>query len=485
MMRNFNLSSPEDQEATPYWTALQEMAHKLPTRLQAPSGSCEDPQLVKLLGPTYRYYDLSMVPALEAAQLEAEALAAQAVGAAGCYFMTTGSSGSAKAATTALAAAAYGRGRVAVTGNAHISPMNALGTLGADITVVTPEIVQRFGVTTIVTPAALEAAIAVGNIGGVFYSSPSYNGVLGDLGAVLALCKRHKIPTVVDISWAGEGLFSAELAARSALRLGACVVVCSPHKSQGAPGQASYFFLNHDSLISRWEVEDAVQQERSTSKSSVWLAALDIVRRNAVFNTDRGIQENLRVLGEVLPWLPEGMFVDWKAMGSAIAPGTVPYRITLDTTQLGYRGSELAKHLRDNLGVHVAQGNYNNVVVGVGVGEGETLKRGLVTMARFFKSLPSRRPLDPSSFPPLEMPGGEFDLGTARGRRVPVLLSEAVGRRAGHHVGAYPPGQAALIKGQTITQGHVDYFGAIHRSNGELYGGPKSLMKQGGMLVFA
>jgi hypothetical protein len=481
----FNRSAMADpQRRAPYWETLEEWAPRLGINLQAPSGRISDPALLRLLGRQYRYYDLSVVPALTAAQREAEDLTAQAVGAEACYFMTTGASGSAKATAYAIWDVVRAKGlEVLVTGNAHISPYNALARAGARIGVEAPEVVQHLNVATIVTPEAIEARLRLGGIGAVFYSSPTYNGVQGDLEAVAEICMRYEVILVVDAAWGGEWLFSASRE-KSPLRPGVSAVVCSPHKSQGAPGGSSWLFLNRDSLLPRWVLEQAVQDERTTSQSSLALAALDIARRHAVFHTDQGIEENRAALERYLPALPEGMYVDWRAMGSTIAPDVIPGRVTLDTTGLGYSGSWLAQRLREDWGVHVAQGNPSTIVFGVGVGEGKALKKGLVTMGRFFRSLPHRPPLDRSSVPQLVMVSGRYDLSKAWGEMMPVPLEQALGRRVAHFTGIYPPGQALQVKGEELNEQRLDYFSRTLAEGGRLYGGPESLMSQHKVVVY-
>lgn len=480
------------QEETPYWTALQEQAGRLQHRLQAPghAGSL-DGAFVDLLGAQWAHYDVSVVHGLDVALpgqaaplAQAERLAADAVGAAACAFLTTGASGVAKALTSALVDVARGR-RILVARNAHISVIHELDGRGALVEILPVEM-HPLGMATVLDPAVLRRALAKGDVGGVWVSTPCYEGVLGATGECIEAANAAGVPVVVDGSWASELPFSG-LDDQNPIRLGADAVVGSPHKTLRAPGQVAWAFLGKSGRIPLDVFEAATTRNKSTSKSSLLIAGLDLCRHDAVHNADAGIRANRAAVEECRGWLPQGMLVDWdeeRRAGRTIAPSSIPYRMTFRTWETGYTGYELATRLREQYGVQVAQPNYLYLSMGTGVGRPDTIRAACEAMRSLLTELPHRSALDPDDLPGLTLSTALVDFGEARGDIERVPLEEAVGRRLVHPIGAYPPGLALKAPTETLDATTAEYLTVVKGNGATLYGTPGSLLSAGLVAVY-
>lgn len=499
-MRNQESHSLASQARTPYWDALRSTAPQLTVRTQAPGHNGKLPaEFQELLGENFALYDVSVVKGLDvplpgqvSALVEAERLAAEATGAESVQFVTTGASGPAGGIASALVQIEQEREensrRILVARNAHISVIHAFSRGRARVEFLPVEVHPQLGMGTVLDPAILEAALDEGDVGAVWVTTPCYEGVLGDVETYVSLAHDHGVPIVVDNAWGSEMPFSDRLGP-SPLELGADAVIGSPHKVEAAPGQCAWVYLGKDSLFSDTDkdiLNQSILAYKTTSKSSVFLAALDLCRWWAHFNADAGIQANLRAVEECREWLPEGILVDWnqeRRAGRTLAPSNIPYRMTLATWKLGYTGYDVAR-LLEARGVQVAQANLRYLFMGAGVGHPETIRAAVGTFASVMETLEERRPLDLDSLPNLVLQRATVDFGTVpRGVEL-VELRDAVGRKLAHPLGAYPPGFAIRTKTETLDEDTYRYLATVRANGGTLFGGNPETLGRGMVRVY-
>lgn len=490
-MRKIFQSSPAKRQAEmPYVAALSEQASHLPVRGQAPGHHGDLPgEFERLLGEQFAHVDLSVVKGLDVSLhgrptplVQAEQLLADAVEAKAATFFTSGATAAASALTSALLEVARGR-KIAVARNAHVSVINTLTAAGAAVVFLPVEVHPILGMATVLDPGLLEAILANGDIGGVLITSPCYEGVLADIATCIRICHGQPVPVpvVVDNSWGSEMPFS-DLLGESPLALGADAVVGSPHKTLRAPGQAAWAFLGKASLIPLEVFEIAALRHKTTSKSSIFLGALDLCRRWSFFNASPGIERNLEAVDAYSRLLPAGMLVDWRQErrdGRTIAPASIPYRMTIETWKLGYTGYEVAELLRKR-GVQVAQANIMYLFVGTGVDAPETIKALLEAVASVLETLPHRAPLDPNRLPKLRLTQASVDFNRQRHASAETVpLKKAVGRPLADPLGAYPPGFEIKVRGEVLDEHTAEYLDAVVSAGGTVYGGSPRLHEQG------
>lgn len=211
----------------------------------------------------------------------ARQLAAEAWDARTTWFLTNGASQGNRMAMQALSVLGD---RVLVQRSCHSSVYDGLVMSGATPEYLFPESDPDHGVAHGITAAAAERALADAAAAGAPFAalvmvSPSYYGVVADIPAVAAACRRYGAALIVDGSWGAHFGFHADLP-ESPTRQGADVVLSSIHKLGGSLTQTAFLHLceTQHAAVLEPAIDAAYRLTESTSLNSLLLASLDIAR---------------------------------------------------------------------------------------------------------------------------------------------------------------------------------------------------------------
>lgn len=208
---------------------------------------------------------------------EAQELAAQAFGAKKTFFLLNGST----AGNLALAMGLTKKGQKIITNrNCHRSILTGMIISGAEPLWLIPNRFEEWGIWGNVSPESVEEMLkSHDNVGMVWITNPTYEGVVSDIKSISAVCKRFGVPLIVDEAHACLWNFNKHLPT-PALQLGADAVVHSLHKTGGSMSQSSMLHIAENSLIDVDAVEKALKLLHTTSPSLMLLASLDAARAN-------------------------------------------------------------------------------------------------------------------------------------------------------------------------------------------------------------
>ena len=109
------------------------------------------------------------------------------------------------------------------------------------------------------------------SIRAVILTSPTYEGVLSNIGAIAAHCHAHEIPLIVDEAHGAHlGLFSGTGFPAGALSCGADLVIQSPHKTLPSLTQTAWLHLRGDRISSwlPWTPVQACWKRKGTACSA-------------------------------------------------------------------------------------------------------------------------------------------------------------------------------------------------------------------------
>src|SRR5918997_594911 len=273
------------QPTAPYLDAVWGYAFRGSTRFHVPGhkgGAGADPGLRTALGETALMVDvpadihgIDLGPSPTPYQ-RAEALMAEAHGAARSWFLTNGATQGNHALTLTLAPLGA---PVVVQRNSHASVVDGLVLSGGIPTYVAPEYEDELGMAHGVTPESLAAAIAkAGAPRAVFIVSPTYYGMAADVEACAAVCHAAGVPLIVDQAWGPHFGFHPDLPP-SALLLGADAVITSTHKIVGSLTQSAMLHVARSGRVDPENLARMVRLTRSTSPSALLMSSLDAARR--------------------------------------------------------------------------------------------------------------------------------------------------------------------------------------------------------------
>lgn len=362
----------------------------------------------------------------------AEQLWAQRLGFDSCLFLTGGST---QGIHTGLALLAGAEGSVALDRASHRSAYHAMALLG-----LRPHYLGRRwraaeGVLGPVEPEELDRLLSAHpEVKTACITSPTYYGVLSDIPALAAVCRRHGARLMVDGAHGAHLPWLGDADARAA-----DVVVMSTHKTLPAPGQTALLLANGMGLA---ELQRMGAVYGSSSPSYLMMGALDVLRdymERMGHAEYRRVAERTAGLRRTLPALTE--------QGG----------LRLDPTRLVVRcrdGLDTAHRLRER-GIYPEMADVSHLVfiLTCADSDGE-----LEQLAAVLGGLPPPEGGRPHPAPP-PLPRQILSPRQALfAPREQVPLEQSVGRVCAGQIAPYPPGIPVLAPGEQVDKKHLVYL---------------------------
>jgi lysine decarboxylase len=479
---------PAEQPAAPYLEAVSAYGQRGSTRFHVPGhkgGEGADPGLRSAIGIEALLLDIpqdiegidlgpSPTPYQRAEQLAAEAYDAQR-----CWFLTNGATQGNHA--LALALAPLGT-RVLMQRNSHASLIDGLVLSGGLPSFVAPAYDAELGMAHGVEPEALEAALARAAADGgppvraVFLVSPTYYGMVADVGGCAEVVHRAGLPLIVDCAWGAHFGFHAQLPA-SPLELGVDAMLASTHKIVGSLTQSAMLLLGAGGRVDGDAIARAVRLVRSTSPSALLMASLDAARRQLAVHGEVLLHRTLAVAArarEAIDAVPGCTVVGERLIGSFGIVGWDPLRIVVDVRGTGRTGYEVAAELRGSHDIHVELATHATVVLVLGIAQptaaleafAEDLGDCVQRIARDGDGDGQVLRQPPAPEHETVVPPREAFLGNSEA----VPVDQAIGRISCESIAGYPPGIPTLLPGERVTAAVVDYLRALNAAGARLHG---------------
>ncbi len=413
------------------------LAPELRELLRQAPGSWDLPELAAIGGP------LDMEGAVAASQ----ASSARLCGCDRCWFGVNGASGLLQAALLAMAAPGE---RVLLPRNLHRSLLHGC-VLGRLRPVVFD--LPFDPATGLWQPPRADQLRRLldraGPLAGVVLVHPSYQGLAGDLPALVDLVHRRGLPVLVDEAhgahFGGPGLPGTALAA------GADLVVQSLHKAAGGLAQSAALMLQGARLPAA-AVERSLLWLQTSSPSALLLAssAAALAHRHSPAG-ERQLRDALAIAAQLRARL--------LAAGLPLVSNQDPLRLVLHTAALGLSGPAADTWLQQQ-GVTAELPEPGCLTFCLGIIPPRGVGRRLPIQLRRLRDALGGEPLPPFRRPPLP-PMAEPELDVEVAWRAPwtvVPLEQAAGRLAAEPICPYPPGIPLLIPGERIDPGRVDWL---------------------------
>lgn len=281
-------------------------------------------------------------------------------------------------------------------------------------------------------------------------TSPTYEGVVSDIAAMADAVHAVGATLLVDEAHGAHFGFSP-LFPRSAVTLGADVVVQSLHKTLPSPTQTGVVHRCSD----RVDAEQLAYQlavYQTSSPSYLLLCGADrclrllTARREMLF---AAYERRLTAFRErVKPWLCP---IDGDA-GKLLIPCE--------------NGDALAARLRQEFRIETEMSGQHHVLAMTSVADTDEGFDRLANALERLRPTASAKALPPPPLPPQAMwPCEAADKPYER-----VSLTEAIGRVAAREVYAYPPGIPLLLAGETLTDALAAHLLALQTEGVELHG---------------
>lgn len=278
----------------------------------------------------------------------------------------------------------------------------------------------------------------------VFLTSPDYYGVLADIPAISAVCRKKGVPLLVDNAHGTHLAFLKEN--RHPLFLGASATACSAHKTLPVLTGGAWLNLAEPTFVA--DAKHAMSLFGSTSPSYPIMASLDIARawvQNSGYTAFAELEERVATIRELAARLgipaPEGE--------------CDPIRLTLRTLEAGITGTNAAAHFR-NCGVESEYADTAQVVlIATPFNNESDFKRveNAICTLPLGKEMSGTLPALPS-LPPMLLTPREALFSTSE----QVSLAQSVGRIAAETACPCPPGVPIVMPGEKITDEIAEFL---------------------------
>ena len=453
----------ERQRSAPVYEALERFRRQrvVPFDVPGHKRGRGNPELVKLLGEQCVSLDVNSMKPLDnlchpiSVIYDAEALAADAFGAAHAYFMVGGTTSSVQ---SMILTACKAGDKIILPRNVHRSVINALVLCGAEPVYVDPDVDKHIGIALGMELSQVEQAILANpEATAVFVNNPTYYGICSDLRSIVRIAHEHNMLVLADEAHGTHLSFNEKLPV-SAMEAGADMAAVSMHKSGGSLTQSSLLLLGEN--VNTRYVEQIINLTQTTSASYLLLSSLDISRRNLAL---RG-RESFEKVATMAEYAREEInsIGGYYAYGKDLVNGGSIFdfdvtKLSVYTRDIGLTGIEVYDLLRDEYDIQIEFGDIGNILAYISIGDRiqdiERLVGALEDIKRLY-SKPVSHQHNAEYIKPIvaATPQKAF-----YSEKELVPIRETAGRICGEFVMCYPPGIPILAPGEMITKEIIDY----------------------------
>lgn len=203
---------------------------------------------------------------------EAMERAAGLTGADRSYFLINGSTGG---ILSAIACCVKPGDTVLVARNCHKSVYHAIFLHQLKAVYIQPEWIEEYHMSGGIEPRRVEQLLEeYPQIRAVVLTSPTYEGMVSDIGRIAELAHKRGIPLIVDEAHGAHFNGKEKWFPVSAVRKGADIVIQSTHKTLPALTQTGMLHLK-GSLVNRERLEQFLAIYQTSSPSYVLMASID------------------------------------------------------------------------------------------------------------------------------------------------------------------------------------------------------------------
>jgi arginine decarboxylase len=389
---------------------------------------------------------------------EAEARYADAVGARHAVFTTCGSSISIHTAVLTVT----GPGRtVLVDRNVHKSVLASLIVAGAEPVWLRPCWDHERQLAHPASAGDVGTALADHpEASAVIMITPTEYGTGADVHSIAELCRRHRVPLLVDEAWGAHFPFHPDLPT-AAVKAGADLVVQSMHKAGGGLCESSVILLGGD-RVDPVDLRLRLDLMTTTSPSALMYGSIDGWRRRMVRDGKALLGHALdraARLRERLSRVPGLAVMDASVIGHGGVAEWDPLKLCVDVSGLGITGYQARAWLESEQRLLTQLGDARWVVCSLTYADDDA---AIDRLARALEQLAARPPAPDRPapvVPPLEQlnleqamtPRDAFFAGTEQ-------VTDPVGRISAEMISPYPPGVPAVLPGERLTAAVVEYL---------------------------
>ena len=330
---------------------------------------------------------------------------------------------------------------VAAARNCHTAFINACAMLDLKADWIYPDNTDSF-ISGDYSPDSVERVLKNSKAKCVYITSPDYLGHMNDIRGIAEVCRRYDVKLLSDNA---HGAYTAFLSpSLHPIALGADMCCDSAHKTLPVLTGGAYLHASESGLAER--AKKVMSMFCSTSPSYLIMQSLDLcnVYLSGDFSCDLG--DTCRMIAQI----KENLREKWSI------PECEPLKIVIYAPSSGYNGNELADILR-TYGIECEYSDRYHVVLMLSV---SNTSGELCRIERSLMDIPQKEALASEKAQRISPLEKAMDIRSAvfsENESIPAdEIEKAVGRICGRTVSCCPPGIAAAVPGEVITEEIAD-----------------------------
>jgi lysine decarboxylase len=425
-----------------------------------------DEKLLDFLGSNVFKSDLTVFPEVDSIHdptgiiKHAQELYADLVGSKQTFFLLNGSS---MGNQIMFMSACNPGDSVIVSRNAHKSAMSGIILSGVWPIWIQPTLDEEFDVFFDSSPEQIEKAlIKFPEAKAVFVTNPTYNGILTDIKKIADIVHEHGKILLVDEAH-GAHLGLSDNIAKSAVKLGADLVVQSSHKTLSVLSQGAVLHFNSDRVDVN-KVKKVVSLLQTTSPNYVILSSLDVARKQMYFHGKELVDRMIDNAEYIRNKQSEFKKFRFLTKSDLLRKGydLDLTKVTVNVTKTGLEGYEVSEILAKEYNIQFDCADFFNLIAILGVGtlreDMDKLISALKDIEKKYNGKQKNNNLRlPSLATEMVMSPREIFLSDKTYTEM-ISLDEASGHISAQTLTPYPPGIPVLIPGERITKEVCEYL---------------------------
>ncbi len=384
---------------------------------------------------------------------------AEIYGADHTYYLVNGST---CGILSAICGCVRNGGKILIARNCHKASYHGLILNRLTPVYLYPEFLEKFGINGGICPQDVKRALESDkDIEAVFLVSPTYEGIVSDIGSIAAIVHEYGIPLIVDEAHGAHFPFSdGKEFPESALYRGADVVIQSLHKTLPSFTQTAVLHIKGN-LADREKIEQYLGMFQSSSPSYIFMAAME----RCIFYMDDAGRERMKAHGKRMELFFEHTkkYQALKVLNRKIVSENSVYdwdpsKIVVSVKGIhGGDGEWLGSRLREKYHLEMEMCALDYVIAMTSFMDREEgfirLQNALTEIDEQLFELSGKATY--AKIPVFEFPGAKMAISPAmamnsRGEGMPLFESEGMISREFLYL--YPPGIPLLVPGEIITK---------------------------------
>ena len=474
----------KSQKSMPYVSSVEKYVKEKRIPFHMPGhkqGKGVNSILLRLWGKKIFEYDLTEVDGLDYVNAptgviaEAEKLAAKAFNTEETFFLINGSTVGNQAAIMSVVGS---NEKILVGRNSHQSTYAGLILSGAVPVYAKPTLHKLSGFYPVIGHEEINTLLNKNkDIKAVHLTSPTHIGFMPDVVKIRELTQKKDLPLIVDEAHGSHFQFHEELP-RSAIALGADIVIQSTHKTIGSLTQTSMLHLVKSDRVSGTKLQSILRLLQSSSPSTLFVMSLDAARYQMVNDGKRLLTRTLQLARQLRENINsiEGLYCYGKELvGTDDIADIDETKILINITKTGYTGYELEKVLGREYKIEIEMSDTNHILCFITIGDTEQSISELIGALECIAKNPKKTAKeDSNSF--LPMPGiPELVLSPREAffaQKKRIALSSSSGQICGEFIIPFPPDIPIIAPGERINQEVLDYVNFL-KNNDTMIVGPE------------